>query len=366
LFSELDKGIESFKTAREQLKVYRQALLKHAFSGKLTEQWRAENQGAAQGCANAAGGQEPGAGKLESAEALLKRIQSEREQRYQQQLKDWEAAGKQGNKPKAPKTLPPLTTEELAELPELPEGWAWEKLGNIADLIGGVTKGKNLDGKEKLSFPYLRVANVQDGYLNLKEIKLIEVETQDKEKYRLEFGDVLYTEGGDKDKLGRGAVWRNQIEACIHQNHIFRARVFGRLIDSEILSLYSQTKSAKKYFFRHAKQTTNLASINLTVLSNFPVTIISQNEQHQILLEAESRLSECENLDQTIATALRQAEALRQSILKKAFSGQLVPQDPNDEPASVLLERIQAEKAALEVQAKSIPPKTKSAKKISA
>ena len=112
LFSELDKGIESFKTAREQLKIYRQALLKHAFSGKLTEQWRAENQD-----------------KLETAEALLQRIQTEREQRYQQQLKDWEATGKQGSKPKAPKTLPPLTAEELAELPELPKGWAWVKIG---------------------------------------------------------------------------------------------------------------------------------------------------------------------------------------------------------------------------------------------
>ncbi|MCX7087991.1 MAG: restriction endonuclease subunit S, partial [Methylococcales bacterium] len=100
LFSELDKGVESLKTAREQLKIYRQALLKHAFSGKLTEQWRAENPD-----------------KLETAEALLLRIQTEREQRYQQQLNDWETTGKQGIKPKAPKTLPPLTAEELAELP---------------------------------------------------------------------------------------------------------------------------------------------------------------------------------------------------------------------------------------------------------
>ena len=321
LFSELDKGIENLKTARAQLKVYRQALLKHAFEGKLTAQWRAENQD-----------------KLETAAALLKRIQLESAQRYQQQLADWQTNG--GSKPKAPKPLPPLTAEELAELPELPEGWGWEKLGNIADLIGGVTKGKNLEGKEKLSLPYLRVANVQDGYLDLSEIKFIEVEVQDKDKYRLEFGDVLYTEGGDKDKLGRGAVWRNQIESCIHQNHIFRARVFGGVISPEILSLYSQTKSAKKYFFRHAKQTTNLASINLTVLANLPVAIVCQSEQKQILQEIEARLSEVDQLDQSITTSLQQAETLRQSILKKAFSGQLVPQDQHDEPASELLNRI--------------------------
>ncbi|MFQ6758258.1 MAG: restriction endonuclease [Deltaproteobacteria bacterium] len=357
LFSELDKGIENLKTAQAQLKVYRQALLKHAFEGKLTAQWRAENSvipaqagihsnekldSRLRGNDSMGGGNDR---RVETAEALLKRIQQERGQRFQQQLADWEAAGKQGSKPKAPKPLEPLTAEELDELPELPEGWGWEKLGNIAELIGGVTKGKNLDGKEKISLPYLRVANVQDGYLDLTEIKNIEVETRDKDKYLLEFGDVLYTEGGDKDKLGRGAVWRSQIEACIHQNHIFRARVFGGVIIPEILSLYSQTKSAKKYFFRHAKQTTNLASINLTVLANLPVVIVCQSEQKQILLEIEARLSEVDQLDQTITTSLQQAEALRQSILKKAFSGQLVEQDPHDEPASALLARIKAERA---------------------
>ena len=343
LFSELDKGIESLKTAQQQLKIYRQSLLKHAFSGKLTEQWRAENQD-----------------KIETADALLARIQIEREQRYQELLTNWEDNGRQGTKPKAPKVMPPLTDEELAELSELPDGWGWEKLIHFADLIGGVTKGKNLDGKEKISIPYLRVANVQDGYLNLNEIKYIDVEIQDREKYALNFGDVLYTEGGDKDKLGRGAVWKNQIDFCIHQNHIFRARIFDKLIDSEILSFYSQTENAKKYFFRHAKQTTNLASINLTVLANLPVVICSEYEQQQILLEIESRLSIVDQLENTITTALQQSEILRQSILKKAFSGQLVDQDPNDEPASILLERIKAEKAAL---INPITKKTKSGKK---
>jgi type I restriction enzyme S subunit len=108
LFSELDNGIENLKTAQAQLKVYRQALLKHAFEGKLTAKWREENKG-----------------KLETAAALLKRIQAEKEQRYRQQLAEWEAAGKQGSKPKAPKILPPLAAEELAGLPELPEGWLW-------------------------------------------------------------------------------------------------------------------------------------------------------------------------------------------------------------------------------------------------
>lgn len=111
------------------------------------------------------------------------------------------------------------------------------------------------------------------------------------------------------------------------------------------LSLYSQARGAKDYFFRHAKQTTNLASINLTVLGNLPVVILDSLEQRQILQELESKLSEADQLDQTLATALQQADALRQSILKKAFHGQLVKQDENDEPATALLERIRAGKS---------------------
>jgi len=328
LFSELDQGVASLKTAREQLKVYRQSLLKNAFEGKLTAAWRAAH-----------------ADQLETAAALQQRIARERQARYQQQLADWQTAGQPGPKPKPPKPLPPLTAEELAELPELPEGWGWEKLGNLSELTGGVTKGKDLAGKTVVSLPYLRVANVQDGYLDLHEVKNIDVESKDLSKYRLVVGDVLYTEGGDKDKLGRGAVWRGQIDPCIHQNHIFRARVSGEFLSPNFLSLYSQARGAKDYFFRHAKQTTNLASINLTVLGNLPVVILDSLEQRQILEELESKLSEADQLDQTLATALQQADALRQSILKKAFHGQLEKQDKNEEPATALLERIRAARA---------------------
>jgi len=313
LFSELDEGIESLKTAREQLKVYRQALLKHAFEGKLTEKWREENIVVA--------GSKPALGVEVKGGRVMDRAPTKRR-----------------------KDLPPLTVEELAELPELPQGWEWVKLGSIADLAGGVTKGKKLDGKETVSLPYLRVANVQDGHLNLSEIKYIDVEKQDGIKYQLRRGDVLYTEGGDKDKLGRGAVWNCLIDNCIHQNHIFRARIPDETVLPSFLSLFSQTKIAKKYFFRHAKQTTNLASINLTVLSNLPVITCSKNEQIEILRIIDEKLSDTDQLDKTITTALQQSETLRQAILKKAFSGQLVAQDENDEPASMLLERIRSEK----------------------
>jgi len=344
LFSDLDNGIEQLKTAQQQLKIYRQAVLKWAFEGKLTEKWRKNYH-------------------VEPAEKLLEQIKEEREKQYQQSLKvwqkslkEWESKGKEGKrplKPRKPMDLPPLTETDQAELPKLPDGWHWLKLGNFTDIVGGVTKGRKLEGKKTITLPYLRVANVQDGFLDLSKIKYIDVLPDDLYRYKLDFGDILYTEGGDKDKLGRGTVWRNEIKACIHQNHIFRARPFQELTLPYFIAYFSQTKTAKNYFFKNAKQTVNLASINITVLSNLPVSICSYQEQHQIVQEIETRLSVCDNIEANIEESLQKAEALRQSILKKAFEGKLVPQDPNDEPANVLLVRIKAEKVNQDTEKKT-------------
>ncbi|GBC60813.1 hypothetical protein DENIS_1772 [Desulfonema ishimotonii] len=324
-------------------------MLKYAFEGKLTEEWRKQHQ-------------------PDPAEKLLEQIRLERERHHQQQLEEWKAACEQANaegkkkptKPRKPKELPPLTEDELGELPALPEGWCWTKLGKITDIVGGVTKGRKLDDKKTVKLPYLRVANVQDGYLDLKEIKHIRVLDSDLKKYRLVYGDILFTEGGDKDKLGRGSVWKGEIKNCIHQNHIFRARTINNdVMLAKYISYSCQTQTAKKYYFDHAKQTVNLASINMTVLSNTPIPITNSSEQHAIVQEIESRLSVCDKLEQTIETNLRKSDALRQSILKKAFEGKLVPQNPDDEPAEKLLERIQLEKAELDAKTKAAKAKKK-------
>lgn len=341
LFSDLDDGIKSLKTAQQQLKVYRQAVLKWAFEGKLTAEWREEQRRL---------------GTLASADALLEKIKEERSRQYQKSLEDWEKAvefwstngrgGKKPSKPKAIKILDSLNEEELASFANLPQEWLWEKLGHLSDIVGGVTKGRKLEGKTTIPLPYLRVANVQDGYLDLSVIKYIDVLPDDLSKYKLEYGDILYTEGGDRDKLGRGTIWRDEIKDCIHQNHIFRARVPEQDISSLFITYFSQSSAAKDYFFKHAKQTVNLASINLRILSNFPVPIPSTAEQIEIVEEIEAKFSIYDRLQADITTNLKKAEALRQSILKQAFEGKLVPQDPNDEPASVLLERIRAKKAS--------------------
>jgi type I restriction enzyme S subunit len=153
-------------------------------------------------------------------------------------------------------------SRELNESPDVPDSWTWRRLSDVCQVKGGVTKGRKLSGKETIMLPYLRVANVQDGFLDLTEIKKIEVLQEDLEKYRLKDGDVLFTEGGDRDKLGRGSVWRGEISDCIHQNHIFRARVLSKEVTANFISLVSKSDFSKGYFFDNASQTVLFFTIN--------------------------------------------------------------------------------------------------------
>ena len=198
-----------------------------------------------------------------------------------------------------------------------------KKLSEISDITGGITKGRDLKQAETIYLPYLRVANVQNGFLDLTEIKEIELKVDEKEKYLLKKGDVLYTEGGDRDKLGRGTVWNEEIPDCVHQNHVFRARVDKSIAIPEYVAYWSMGSYARTYFFRKGKQTVNLASINKTVLSNLELPIPDLGTQEKILAEIESRLSVCDSIEHTVDAALQQAEAMRQSILKQAFEGRL-------------------------------------------
>ena len=152
------------------------------------------------------------------------------------------------------------------------KGWDEDVLVNIADIASGVTKGKKMGGKKTVMVPYMRVANVQDGHLVMNDITEIEVLESDVERYRLIEGDILLTEGGDPDKLGRGAVWRGGVDPCIHQNHIFRVRPYEGVLP-EFLSHLIRSARGKIYFLKAAKQTTGIASINMTQLKAFPAFI---------------------------------------------------------------------------------------------
>ena len=337
LFSELDKGIESLKTAREQLKACRQAVLKHAFEGKLTAKWREENKD-----------------KLESADQLLIRIKQERETHYQKQLDEWKAAvktweqnGKVGKKPTKPsehKALASIEDKTLAILPDIPIDWFYVRLAEIARVGSGMSVSKERKLENPIEVPYLRVANVQRGKLILDEIKTMPIEKEKLKNLALKKWDVLFNEGGDRDKLGRGWVWEGQVNPCITQNHVFRVTTYlGGEFHAKFISHWGNT-FGRDYFEKGGKQTTNLASINKSVLSMFPVPLPSLEEQKIIIETIDDAMSIIDSIEQEIENGLAKSEVLRQSILKKAFSGNLVEQNSTDESASVLLERIKIEK----------------------
>lgn len=237
---------------------------------------------------------------------------------------------------------------DLTEFPKLPTGWCWVALSTFAKIDGGITKDQKRQRTGTMrEVPYLRVANVQRGFLDLNDIKTILADDSEIEALRLRKGDILFTEGGDRDKLGRGYVWNEEIEECIHQNHIFRARPVSSIADPKFVSFHGNS-FGQKWFSRTGKQTTNLASINKGVLSRFPVPLAPLNEQRRIVAKIEELFSD---LDAGVA-ALKRAKAnlkrYRASVLKAAVEGKLTEawraEHPDTEPASKLLERILAER----------------------
>lgn len=172
--------------------------------------------------------------------------------------------------------------QKQTEIGPVPESWDVVELGNCATIQTGTAKGRLIGEDESLELPYLRVANVQDGFLNLAEIKTIVIRAKERERYLLRKGDVVLTEGGDFDKLGRGFIWQGQVENCIHQNHIFAVRVNPNKLLSEFFAYQSQSPYGKRYFLSVAHKTSNLACINSAKLKRFPVLIPNINDQKQI------------------------------------------------------------------------------------
>ncbi|WP_079024306.1 restriction endonuclease subunit S [Streptomyces scabiei] len=231
------------------------------------------------------------------------------------------------------------------DLPRVPRGWRWRRLEDVAEVVGGVTKDSKKQSDPALpEVPYLRVANVQRGRLDLNQISLIRVPAKKAEALALHSGDVLMNEGGDRDKLGRGWVWEGQIPGAIHQNHVFRARVLADEIDPKLLSWYAN--SSGRWFELNGKQSVNLASISLSKIKKFPFPVPPKAEQRRIVERVEDDLSVMDNVSSLVARSRLRSTSLRRALLSRAFSGQLVHQDPNDEPAQVMLARVAAERAA--------------------
>lgn len=203
-----------------------------------------------------------------------------------------------------------------------PDG-TWTTLGEIAEIVGGVTKdSKRQQDPSFVEVPYLRVANVQRGYLDLGDVTTIRVSRDKATSLRLKPGDVLFNEGGDRDKLGRGWVWQGELDECIHQNHVFRARLLDDRFDPKFVSMHGNT-FGQPWFERMGKQSTNLASINLKTLKGFPIPELPLEDQRKIVAEAERQLTLAESCAKGVEHALIRSENLRSAVLASAFSGRL-------------------------------------------
>ncbi len=198
-------------------------------------------------------------------------------------------------------------------------GWPTAPLGDVGAVAAGVTMGRKPKSLALREVPYMRVANVKDGHLVLSEVKTIAATEAEIEKWTLRKGDILFTEGGDLDKVGRGALWSGEIKECIHQNHIYRVRFDPSQYLPEFIAFQVRSKYAKDYFFAHAKKTTGIASINQRVLKGFPILSPSVEEQKKVVARLTAQLGEVEKARQTAEAQLAEIKVLPQKILAAAF-----------------------------------------------
>jgi type I restriction enzyme S subunit len=337
LFSELDNGIANLKRAQEQLKVYRQAVLKKAFEGDLTKAWRAQQT------------------DLPTAEDLLEQIKAEREAYYQQQLKEWvlevekwETNGKGSKKPAKPKSIKFFNEAEIELNLKVPSGWTITCLGNLSS---GVEYGTSAKSTDTGLIPVIRMGNMQNGKIDWNDLKY----TDDQEEiyqYILKEGDVLFNRTNSPELVGKTVYYRGERPA-LFAGYLIRINHIRKLVSGEYVNYFLNSHSAKVYGAFVKTDGVNQSNINGQKLSNYPFPICSFEEQKQIVQEIESRLSVCDKVEATIQESLEKAEALRQSILKQAFEGKLLTEqelqacreEVDWEPAENLLERIKAEKA---------------------
>lgn len=333
LFSELDKGIESLTTAREQLKAYRQSVLKDAFEGGLTASWRSKRSD-----------------KTGASDAILARIRAARENRYSAAMNEWQRStlqwrinGEGGTKPSKPERFieqPSLGIEELRSLPPLPSGWTWVRLGELfsSSPQNGLYKPASNYGT---GTPIIRIDSFYDGaILRDIELKRLALFPDEIEKYAIEIGDLLINRVNSIEYLGKCALVAELQEATVFESNIMKCSIMDSHVNKSYIAAYLTSHSGKSRLCRNAKHAVNQASINQTDVALTPVPLPPLAEQIEIVSLVEAALSQAMKLTSEIELQYKRATVLRQAILKRAFSGQLVSQDASDEPVPVLLERI--------------------------
>lgn len=342
LLSDLDAGVAELKAAQKKLQQYRQSLLKAAVEGALTANWReAQRQ---QGAPTATGAQ------------LLARILTERRARWEaKQLAKFKEQGKAPPKNWREKYPEPVSAD-ASDLPMLPEGWVWASVDQLGEIQGGIQKQPSRTPREN-RFPFLRVANVARGELRLQEVHEVELFKGEFDRLVLKTGDVLIVEGnGSLTEIGRCAIWDGSIPNAVHQNHLIRVRPI--LLAGQWIEAWLNSPRGISKLTDLAATTSGLYTLSVSKIAKIPVPVPSQLEQDMAILRLED--AEAGRVEQlkAIEIGIGQSNAQRQNILRGAFAGKLVPQDANDEPASVLLERIRADQAE-----RSGQPRTRKTKK---
>lgn len=302
----LDAGVEALQKAKAQLRRYRQAVLKAAVEGRLTEEWRKTHP------------------EVEPAEKLLERILQTRYVRRKKQ-----------KQPEAPET---------SDLPELPRGWGWASLDQLSwDSGYGTSEKCDYDYSGS---PVIRIPNIVNGNINLEDVKNASSSTKLNNDESLSCGDLLVIRtNGSKDLIGRGAVVNQDLD-----RHYFFASylIRFRLIDAGTIPIWIggifQSPRIRRWIERAAATSAGQYNISLSTLNRLPIELPPIAEQQIILEIVENLLNNANETQDALNKSVLRADRLRQSILKLAFEGKLVPQDPSDEPASVLLERIKVEK----------------------
>ena len=330
LFDEIDRGVGSLHDAKRAIEPYRQSLLNSAFEGRLTAQWRAKNPD-----------------KLEAPEVLLARVTEQRHGAYSLALRHWERArckwreegrlGKRPSKPKAPKRYHQASIQ-LA-LPDLPYGWAWSRLGCSST---GPEYGTAAKSSTQGEVPVVRMGNIQNGRIDWADL----VFTSDKEeiaRYSLHTGDVLFNRTNSPELVGKTAIYRGERPA-LFAGYLVRVNQINEIASGPYVAHYLDSPRAREHGSSVKTDGVNQSNINATKLQQYPFPLCSTAEQAEIVHILDARLEAAEFLDAEIDANLTRADALRQSILQRAFSGQLVPQDPADEPASALLARLRADR----------------------
>lgn len=316
LFTKLDVGVRSLKQAQALLKSYRRSVLKAAVEGELSREWREAHRG-----------------ELEPASELLERILQERREKF---------SGKKYKEPASP---------DPSELPALPEGWKWTALEQLAWDSGYGTSTKC--GYDFAGPPVLRIPNISQAKISFEDIKFADQTAKLKQGSELDAGDLLIIRtNGSRDLIGRSAIVRRQLDRPYYfASYLIRYRLLGGESVFAWLAAIWHSQLIRSWMVRTAATSAGQYNVSVSALNTLTIPLPPKQEANYIAEEVERRLSVVDKLEATVEENLKQAASLRQSILKQAFSGELVPQDPDDEPAGVLLARIREERQAAKQKA---------------